>query len=354
MKPEWKDFLTDAGAEFDDGHVAHFGNEERERRVVVSGDVICDLSHQGVIVAYGDEAGGFLQGQFSNDVLSLDDTRSQFNSFCTPKGRMLANFRLFLRGESYYLRMPRAMVEPVLKRLRMFVLRSKVTLEDADDALVRIGLSGPRAVEELTSALGAAPESVDAVTQVGEITAIRVPGPHPRFELYGELAPMKQLWDKLNVRCAPVGAARWALLDIMAGIPTVTPATSEAFVPQMANMQLIGGVSFKKGCYPGQEVVARMHYLGKLKRRMYRVSIDTDQPPAPGTEILGASSSEAEEDSAAGRIVDAQLHPDGKVMALAVLQIATAEAGGLHLAGDKGPAVNLETLPYPFELAAAS
>ncbi|ACL72548.1 YgfZ/GcvT domain-containing protein [Thioalkalivibrio sulfidiphilus] len=354
MKPEWKDFLVDAGAEFDNGSVADFGNAERERRVVVSGDVICDLSHQGLIVAYGEEAGSFLQGQFSNDVLGLASAHSHLNSYCTPKGRMLANFRVFRRGESYYLRMPRAMVESVLKRLRMFVLRSKVTLEDADDALVRIGLSGPRAVEELQTALGDVPSAVNDVLHHNDITAIRVPGPHPRFELYGELEAMKQLWNKLNVRCAPVGAGPWALLDILAGIPNVTPATSEAFVPQMANMQLIGGVSFKKGCYPGQEVVARMHYLGKLKRRMYRVTIDTDQPPAPGTEILGAGGGETEEDQAAGRIVDAQLHPDGKVMALAVLQIAAAEAGGLHLAGEKHPAVSLETLPYSFEMAAAS
>jgi tRNA-modifying protein YgfZ len=355
MKPEWKAFLADAGAEFgDDDVVAHYGNEELERQVVTSGDVICDLSHMGLIGAYGDEAAAFLQGQFSNDVLKLDKGTSQLNSYCTPKGRMLANFRLFLRGENYYLRLARTMVEPTLKRLRMFVLRSRVTLEDADDALVRFGLSGPRAAEELAAAVGGVPEAVDSVIHINGVTAIRVPGPHPRFELYGELESMRRLWEVLNVRCAPVGAGPWALLDILAGIPTVTPATSEAFVPQMANMQLIGGVSFKKGCYPGQEVVARMHYLGKLKRRMYRVSIDTDEPPPPGTEILGAAGGEGEEDQATGRIVDAQRHPDGKVAALAVLQIAAAEAGGLHLAGDPSPAVTLQALPYPFDMAAAS
>ena len=354
MKPEWKAFLTDAGAEFDDGLVAHYGNAERERRVVTSGDVICDLSHTGLIAAHGDEAAAFLQGQFSNDVLHVDSGTSQMNSYCTPKGRMLANFRLFMRGESYYLRLHRALVEPVLKRLHMFVLRSRATLEDADDALVRLGLSGPRAVEELMEALGTPPETDNTVVHQGDITVIRVPGPHPRFECYGELEPMMRLYEKLNVRCAPVGAGPWALLDILAGIPTITPATSEAFVPQMANMQLIGGVSFKKGCYPGQEVVARMHYLGKLKRRMYRVSIDTDDPPPPGTEVLGAATGSGEAPQAAGQIVDAQLHPDGNVAALAVLQIAAAEAGGLRLAGDAGPDVTLETLPYPFDMAAAS
>lgn len=354
MKPEWKAFLSDAGAEFGDEQVEHFGNPERERRVVTSGDIICDLSHQGLIGAYGDEAAGFLQGQFSNDVLKLDADTSQLNSYCNPKGRMLACFRMFLRGESYYLSLPRTMVETVLKRLRMFVLRSRVTLEDADDALVRFGLSGPRAAEELSGALGGAPRAVDTVLHGGGITAIRVPGPHARFELYGDLEPMCRLWEKLNVRCAPVGAGPWALLDILSGIPAVTPATSEAFVPQMANLQLIGGVSFKKGCYPGQEVVARMHYLGKLKRRMYRISIETDEAPAPGTEILGASAGDGDEDQAAGRIVDARLHPDGKVAALAVLQITAAETGGLRLAVEGKPVVTLEPLPYSFDMAAAS
>lgn len=354
MKPEWKTFLADSGAEFDDWRVTDFGNAERERQVVTSGDIICDLSHMGLIAAHGEEAAAFMQGQFTNDVLGLDRGTSHMNSYCTPKGRMLANFRVFMRGDSYYLRMPRDMVEPVLKRLHMFVLRSRVTLEDADDALVRIGLSGPRAVEELNAALGDAPKAPGEVLHRGDVTTIRVPGPHPRFELYGGLDAARQLWEKLNVRCAPVGAGPWALLDILAGIPTVTAGTSEAFVPQMANMQLIGGVSFKKGCYPGQEVVARMHYLGKLKRRMYRISIDTDDPPPPGTEILSANGEGAEEGQAAGQIVDAQLHPDGRVAALAVLQIAAAEAGGLRLGTEAAPGIDLETLPYAFESAATS
>ncbi len=350
MKPEWKEFLINAGAEFDDGRVVTFGNPEREKRMSTTGSILCDLSHMGLISAYGDDAETFLQGQSSNDVSQVSGSRSQLSSYCSPKGRMLANFRLFKRGETYYLRMPRELIEPVLQRLRMFVLMSKVTLEDADDALVRFGFSGPEAEAELSQALGTPPADDDAVVQIGEVTVIRIPGPHPRFELYGELEPMKKLWDKLNVHAAPVGASPWALLDILAGIPTVYSQTSEAFVPQMANMELVNGVSFKKGCYPGQEVVARMQYLGKLKRRMYRLHMDSNEAPKPGDDLFDAND---ESEQSAGKIVDAQPHPDGGIAALAVVQIASAEAGRLHLGSRQGLALAIEALPYPLEVKTA-
>lgn len=346
MKPEWRQFLANVGAEFDDGRVVTFGNPEREKRVTTTGNVLCDLSHLGLVSAHGDDAAAFLQGQFSNDVTQVSATRSQLNSYCTPKGRMLATFRLFLRGDTYFMRMPREIVEPLLKRLGMFVLRSKVTLEDADDSLVRIGYSGPDAATALQSAVGKIPVDVDEVVTHQGLTLLRLRGPHPRFEIYGELEPTVQLWERLNVRAAPVGAANWALLDILAGVPTVYSQNVEAFVPQMANMQLVGGVSFKKGCYPGQEVVARMQYLGKLKRRMYRLHLDQDTPPVPGTELFDAASNGTE---SVGRIVDAQPHPDGGVEALAVIQVESATEGSLRLGSMDGPQTQLRDLPYPFE-----
>lgn len=348
MKPEWKEFLQNAGAEFENGRIVSFGNPEREKRVATTGNILCDLSHYGLVSAYGGDATAFLQGQFSNDLKQVDATHSQISSYCSPKGRMLVNFRIFQRETTYYMRMPREMVESFLKRLGMFVLMSKVTLEDADDALVRFGVSGPEAEAELKDALGGVPSDIDAVASFKGITVIRIPGPYPRFELYGELEPMQQAWQRLNVRAAPVGASPWALLDILGGIPTVYSQTSDAFVPQMANMQLIGGVSFKKGCYPGQEVVARMQYLGKLKRRMYRLHIAGNEAPLPGNEVFATGLPEP-----IGRLVDAQPHPDGGIAALAILQIENAESGEIHIGGVEGPQATLAELPYSFESAEA-
>jgi folate-binding protein YgfZ len=240
------------------------------------------------------------------------------------------------------------MVEPLLNRLRTFVLRADVTLEDTSEAWIRVGLSGPDALTELESAIGeAVPQAVNGVLEHESFSIIRVPGTRPRFEIYATLDAARKIWDALNVRGAPVGASVWELLDILAGVPTIYPQTSELFIPQMANMQLLGGVSFKKGCYPGQEVVARMQYLGTLKRRMYLVQIDTDTAPEPGDEIF----SPADAEQNAGRIVNAQAHPDGGYRALAVIQISSASTDELFLGHSRDARIELLELPYAFENA---
>ncbi|MGF1545823.1 MAG: YgfZ/GcvT domain-containing protein [Thiotrichales bacterium] len=348
MKPEWKRFLTDNGAEFapaSDEAVASFGNPERELRMTANGDVFYDLSHLGLIEVYGDDARAFLQGQTTNNLNQVTPTRSQLSAYCNAKGRIFALFRVVQRGDTFYLSLPRDTLEASLKRLQMFVLRSKVTLADADDALVRLGLSGPHAADEITKALGACPELADDTLHLNGYTCVRVAGPMPRFEIYGELEPMQQLWHKLNVRCAPVGLEPCVLLDIMAGMPVVDAASQEAFVPQMLNLQMINGISFTKGCYPGQEIVARTQYLGQLKRRMYRMRFDAPTPSA-GTELFSPSDPLGQ---AVGRIVSAARHPAGGSEALAVVQVSLIEHNAsLHLGTPGGPRGVINAPPYGF------
>ena len=343
MKPEWQDFLKNAGAEIDDGTVISFGNTEREQRIINTGLVVCDLSHLGLISVYGDDAATFLQGQLTNDIRNVSLHHIQLSAYCTPKGRMLANFRIFKREDTYYLHLTQELLESTLKRIRMFILMSKVTMENSSNALVRFGVSGPTAIEHLGEAISDLPAQVDDVTQTDGYTVIRLPGIHPRFEIYGELEPMKELWGKLDVHAAPVGAGPWEMLDIQAGIPTICGATSEAFVPQMANMQVINGVNFQKGCYSGQEVVARMQYLGKLKRRMYRIHIDTGDTVASGEQLYAAGSSSGQ---GTGNIVSAQPDPEGGYQALAVIDINDAENHPLQLIDENGPVIKLLGLPY--------
>ncbi|HKF93640.1 MAG TPA: folate-binding protein, partial [Gammaproteobacteria bacterium] len=165
MKPEWKTFLIDSGAEFDGERIVSFGNAEREQSIFLSGDILCDLSHYGLISAYGEDALRFLQSQFSSDVTEVSQTRSQLSSYCSPKGRMLSCFRVFLRGDTYYLRLPSAMLEPMLQHLHIFLMRAKVTLADASDALIKCGYSGPHAEWELEQALGMYPVNVGDCVQ---------------------------------------------------------------------------------------------------------------------------------------------------------------------------------------------
>lgn len=346
MKADWRTFLVESGAELDCNLVMHYGNPGQELSVALTGNVFADLSHYGLLSAHGDDALNFLQSQFSNDLRLVDDNTSQLSAYCSPKGRMLASFRVFRRGDTYYCRIPAELLEPVLERLHIYVMQASVTLEDASEALIRMGVSGPDVVEELGAVVGALPEQNNSAIHSDDMTVIRVPGEHPRFELYlATLEMAKKVWDTLNVRCAPVGINAWKLLEIEAGLPTIYPQTVDLFVPQMANMQLVEGVSFKKGCYPGQEIVARMQYLGKLKRRMYLVRIETDAALKPGDELFECADAE----QSVGRIADAQLHPDGGYAALAVIQISSAAGGDICLQGRDGANVRFDSLPYSFE-----
>ncbi len=347
MRENWKRFLiNDAGAVEQEGVIIHFGNPERELRVVNTGNVIVDLSHQGLVSLHGKDTQEFLQGQFCNDVRAVDAGHSQINGYCSPKGRLLTSFRLFQRHDLIYMCLPEDLLEPTTKRLRMFVLRADVKLEDVSESLAQIGFAGRQADQFLREIVPEIPRQENEVTTYEDLTIIRLPGIHPRFHILGEFPAMKKLWQALDVHAAPVGFDAWRLLDIQAGIPTVTPATSEAFVPQMLNFQAIGAVSFKKGCYTGQEIVARTQYLGKLKRRLYLAHVEASACPQAGDALFSPDSDSGQ---GTGKVVNAAPHPDGGYELLAVIEISSAEQNHLHLHDANGPKVTLKTLPYPVE-----
>jgi folate-binding protein YgfZ len=228
----------------------------------------------------------------------------------------------------------------------MFVLRSKVVLEDRSDAVARFGLAGQNAEAQLTAALGRAPAAVNEVAAVDGVVALRCAGPTPRFELIGPPEALQSLWTTLAAHAKPVGTDAWWLFEILSGVPQVFKASLEEFVPQMVNLPAVGGVSFQKGCYPGQEIVARMHYLGTLKRRMYLARIATDEPPAPATPLYEGG---ADATQSVGNVVYAQRAPEGGCAALAVLVIAAAERGTIHVSSNTGPALTLGELPYALQ-----
>ncbi len=346
MNSEWQQTLVQQGAHIDAGKVTDFGDPQTELAAAINGDIVCDLSHLSLIRASGDDCSTFLQGQFSNDVREVNDNHHQLSSYSSPKGRMLSLFRLFQRDESYYLSLPQSLLESTLKRLRMFVLMSKVSLEDVSEDLVRFGVSGPSADRLLREILGAVPIETDESLTQDEITMLRVPGPHPRFELHGPFATMQNLWQSLIQHSSRVGADGWDLLDVQAGLPSVYPETAEAFVPQMVNLQLVNGVSFKKGCYTGQEIVARMQYLGKLKRRMYRAHADTATRPTPGDELTSPNSASGQ---GAGKVVKAAPSPNGGYEMLCVIEIVAADSGEIALADGASTKVTLLPLPYGYD-----
>ncbi|MEN6586692.1 MAG: folate-binding protein [Sulfuricella sp.] len=343
MNLTWQDFLRAAGAHFDNGQIVHFGNPQQEISAASSGTILTDLSHFSVIQFSGEDSEAFLQGQLSCDVRQALQNHAQFGSYCTPKGRMLATFLLRRDTDGFQMQLPASLREAIQKRLSMYVLRSKVKVSDASAATVRLGIAGPGAAAALAELGAVAPEGVYAVAQVGPANVIRLPG--ERFELVLSPEDAPGVWQALSKHCTPAGSGRWEWLDIQAGIPTVTVGTQEQFVPQMVNLELIGGVSFTKGCYPGQEIVARSQYLGKVKRRMYRVHLQSDDAPQAGDPLFGQGPAE----QSGGMIVNAQPAPQGGYDALAVILNTSLESGNVKWKTPDGPALQLLSLPYSVE-----
>jgi len=352
----WRAWLADAGAVADGGRVLHYGNPDLERRVALTGAVMADLGHWGVLRARGPDAVPFLQGQLTADLRELAPASSRLAAHCTPQGRVRSLFRLLARGEEeLLLLLPREMVEPALEALRRYVLMARVVLEPAGEAWVRLGYADPHGGKRLAEALGGeVPEEPDAACRAGPVTVVRLHGSHPRFLLLGERPAMERLWERLDVHAAPVGAPAWELLEVLAGEPQVHLPTREAFLPQMLNLDLLGGVSFAKGCYTGQEVVARTRHLGRLKRRMRRLRCPgTAEPPPPGAPLHSPA---WRADEAAGTVVRAAADPDGGCQLLAVVPHELAPREGaqgrmqgaeLRLGGPEGPACEPRPLPYP-------
>ena len=336
MNNDWTSLLENNGATFSENGDTEFHNNSEASCQKIN------LSHLGVIRITGEDRETFLQGQLTNDTRNIAEDKSQLSSYCTPKGRMLANFRILQHDSAWFMLIPAERLDAILKRLTMFVLRSKVSIENVSNDFIVTGLVGNCIADQLDSDL---PADTDDVTNHDGLAFVRVEKNLPRFIVIGEVDAMKNIWNKLD-KAIPVNTSQWRLHDIQAGIPTVYEETVEAFIPQMTNMHLLNGVSFTKGCYTGQEVVARMQYLGKLKRRMYPVNFETSLIPKPGDDIYSDSSQSGQ---GAGKLVDVVSTGENRYEGLAVLEINNIGDGKLQLTDSNGPVIHVTAPPYEFE-----
>ncbi|GAB3248015.1 YgfZ/GcvT domain-containing protein [Chitinimonas naiadis] len=332
----WQDFLGTQGATIDADGLARFGSPAAAATAAQC--TLVPLNDFGLIRFSGEETISFLHGQLSSDIKKLPADGLQYSSYSTPKGRMLSSLLLLREGDDLLLMLPRALLPAIQKRLAMYVMRSKTKASDASAERAILGLIGPQARSVAEQIYGTLPTEA--------MHSVAVEGGHvswlgqDRFLL--DLTPEDAIiaWPKLvAIGAVPGNDAAWLLSDIRAGILWVQPETQEAFVAQMANMELIGAVSFKKGCYPGQEIVARTQYLGKLKRRTFRVAASQAMQagqPLYSPEMNG---------QACGQIAMAAPVADGGWEALAVVQLASVPQG-VHLENDAGPALQFLDLPY--------
>ena len=338
MIDTWKNFLHAQGAVIEGSTVLHYGEPAAERAAATGGTIVADLSQLGVIAFRGDDTATFLQGQLTNDVRALHADTAQWNGYCNPKGRLLGNFLVWRQGEDYCLQLSGDILPGVLKRLSMFILRAKVQARDASDETVRLVVAGKEAEAAVRTAMGTVPEAALRTLSGEAGQVIRVGA--DKFVL--SVAPWRatDVWQALRHSATPVGAPVWDWLRLNAGIPMIVAATQEQFVPQMVNLEAIGGVSFQKGCYPGQEIVARSQYLGKLKRRMFLAHVEAEA--APGDNLYSADI----EGQATGTVVNAAPAPAGGFDVLAVAQVESANTQTLHLKTADGAALALKPLPY--------
>jgi len=302
--------------------------------------VLAQLDELGVIAAHGPEAVAFLQTQLTNDLEHLVVGQMQMNGYCTPKGRLLAVVDCWRNAESVFLQLPREILPAVLKRLSMYVLRARVKLVDASADWACRAVLGPGAASTLARA-GLSPPEVGQTHLTGTTLVARLrdsPRIPERFVVLTPRADAQAMQDRLRA-LRVVDAAAWWWSQIDAGIANVFAATQEKFVPQMINLEVLGGVSFKKGCYPGQEIVARSQYLGKLRRRMAIAHVN-------GETRAGADIYAQRDGKAVGTVVMAASAPDGGMDVLFEAPVDRTTDAVLLVNAQDGPRLDTRPLPY--------
>ncbi|HDR9051964.1 TPA: folate-binding protein YgfZ [Burkholderia vietnamiensis] len=302
------------------------------------------LAQFGVIDVAGNDAATFLHGQLTNDIEHLDAASARVAGYCSPKGRLLASFLAWREGHGVRLLVSKDVQAAVQKRLSMFVLRAKAKLSDASDAVAVVGFSGD-VRDALSGVFDALPDGVHVKVDGPAGVLIRVPDAagRKRYLWIGPRAEVDARIAALAGTLPVVSPAVWDWLDVRAGEPRITQPVVEQFVPQMVNFDVIGAVNFRKGCYPGQEVVARSQYRGTIKRRtaLAHVAGETDSVHA-GVELFHSD----DPGQPCGMIVNAAAAPAGGVDALVEIKLAALDSGSVHVGAADGPALAFDTLPY--------
>jgi folate-binding protein YgfZ len=343
----WLHYLTQRSARLTEGslpEVLDFSSATTQGGDhALPSNFVSPLTRLGMIAAAGDDVGTFLHNQLTNDVLQLSPDQARLTGYCSPKGRLLATMLSWKTADTVLLQLPREIQPAIQKRLQMFVLRAKVKLADVSDTHVVLGLGGPAASSLLPKWFPSMPATPYAKTDSDAGTLIRVADAAgmPRYQWIATPERAQEVWPELASALTPSGEYVWRLSEILAGVPQVTPPTQEQFVPQMINFELIGGVNFKKGCFPGQEIVARTQYLGKLKRRMLLASVPATGITA-GTEVF----SSADPTQPCGMVVNAERVSGQESACLVEVKLAAVDAGSVHLGSAEGPQLEFRPLPY--------
>lgn len=346
----WNEYLSSQGARHDatvPDQVADFGTVLSAAGLARG--FAAPITDQGLIAVRGDDAASFLHSQLTNDVQHLGTDEARLAGYCSPKGRLQASFLMWRTADTIYLQLPRELQAALQKRLSMFVLRAKATLCDASlepATAAVLGLGGAAAQAILENLFGALPVRAHAKVDHALGTLVRLPDAFgaARYEWITSADTAQAHFPALAQALALGGNEAWRLTEIHACVPQITLKTQEQFVPQMVNFELLGGVNFKKGCYPGQEIVARSQYLGKLKRRTALATVEGATAVA-GAEVFDP----ADPDQPCGMVVNAAPNGDGGTDVLVELKLAALDQGHIRLGAADGAPLRLLPMPYPLD-----
>ena len=334
----WQIFLNQCGANRDANTLIDFGDADAGLESATKNITLIPLSQYNLLQISGEDRQAFLHGQLITDVKQLQPMQSQYSGWCNARGQLIANLLLLHVGDHYLLLVNSELKDYVLKRLGIFILRADVNITDVTDNMPMTGIAN---IDQ-----SSIDPDIETALDESDIVGIdqgficRLPGEQNRYMLFAELESLSTLILSSKDEIGFAGPDAWQLLNIQAGIPWIGTTTQEQFLPQMLNLDQFDALSYQKGCYPGQEVIARLHYRGEVKKRIQL--IHTRDPIHAGSTI------KTKEGNKAGTVINAVRHPDSYYYALATLDMDKLDQE-LYAEPDKSDPVGVSALPYTVE-----
>ncbi len=334
------DFITflqrTTSVEVTGDRATHFGEPDKEFETARTTQSKCPLLSLGIVSISGTDAQSFANGQFTTDCTEITDKLSQFSGWCDPKGRILFLFTLYTEGTNLYVVLPKTQIPDFIRRLQMYVMRADVQLDDVSSAYAIFGICGAAGTDELPTFDLKQPW--DAALQTDSSVIIRHGPGEARFIVIGTDVSAVERWQTMSVPV--VGEGAWTALECFAGLPRLYKQTSGMFLPQQLNLDQLNALSFSKGCYPGQEIIARLKYRGEVKKRLMVATCESNEMLAPGTPVRAPDDTRT-----VGHILYAQPVNRSRSVVSAIVEIgATNEA--IFVAGAQDCVLQRVDLPY--------
>lgn len=349
LSPNWIEFLNSQNAQLDEvGQIKTFGAPEIEHYLIKHGPVVTSQNHQALLKVSGKDAFDFLQGQLTADLKDVNDNRAQFSAYCDPQGNVLALFLVFKYKDDYFLSFDFTLAESIQKRLQMFIMRSEVTLTDMRQEIIHIGFAGEFGDLDVQRRLDTKIKEVFECgyldnQEMADVLMVKVPGPYHRYEIFGPADQVIKAWQEIRINSDVTNAEDWKLLNIAAAVPTINACTTGKFTAQFLNLDKFDAINFKKGCFPGQEIIARIHYRGKITKRMLRLRTESVVEFESGEELT--LTDEAGKSHKLTVIACGKDILQGSILnAVGTLRSLDAAQGDLKT--ENGDLVTIEPLPY--------